>query len=65
MKRKSVSLDVDLAKAGVALRRAAVKARQLAEQTGTPLYVLQAGRVVNLNAPTCGGHVLRETGKPK
>jgi hypothetical protein len=65
MKRKSVSLDVDLAKAGVALRRAAVKARQLAEQTGTPLYVLQGGRVVNLNTAPPSGYVLRESGKSK
>ena len=65
MRKKSVSLDADLAKAGVALRRAAIKARQLAEQTGTPLYVLQGGRVVNLNAPSSSGYVLRETGKTK
>jgi hypothetical protein len=65
MKRKSDSLDADLAKAGVALRRAAARARQLAEQTGTPLYVLQGGRVVNLNAQPSGGYVLREGGKTK
>jgi hypothetical protein len=65
MKRKSVSLDADLAKAGVALRRAAVKARQLAEQTGTPLYVFQGGRVVNLNTASSSGCVLRESGEIK
>jgi hypothetical protein len=63
MRKKSVSLDEDLAKAGVALRRAAVKARQLAEQTGTPLYVLQGGRVVNLNVPPSSAYIVRESGK--
>jgi hypothetical protein len=33
-----------------ALKRAAVKARELAERTNTPLYVVKDGRVVNLNA---------------
>jgi hypothetical protein len=65
MKKRIDSLDADLAKAGVALRRAAVKARQLAEQTGTPLYVLQGGRVRDLNAPSSGGYVLRESGKTR
>jgi diaminopimelate decarboxylase len=31
------------------MERAAARARQLAEQTGTPLYVLKDGRVVDLN----------------
>jgi hypothetical protein len=65
MRKKTSSLDADLAKAGMALRRAAAKARQLAEQTGTPLYVLQGGRVVNLNEPPAGSYVLRESAKTK
>lgn len=65
MKKKCEPLDADLAKAGVALGRAAVKARQLAEQTGTPLYVLKDGRVLNLNAQPHGNYILREGGTTK
>jgi len=32
-----------------ALRRAAQAARRLAKRTGTPLYVFQGGKVVNIN----------------
>jgi diaminopimelate decarboxylase len=39
-----------LANAGAALKRAAAKARRLAEQTGTPFYVLEEGRIIDLNA---------------
>ncbi len=38
--------DPDLAKVGVALRRAAVRARKIAEETHTPLIVYENGRVV-------------------
>jgi hypothetical protein len=38
--------DADLAKAGVALKRAAARARKLAEQTNTPLVIFEGGRVV-------------------
>ena len=60
MKTKKPVTDVDLALAGRALERAAARARQLAEQTGTPLYVLQYGRVVDLNRQSGGNHLLRE-----
>ena len=43
------SSDPDIRGSWPALRRAARKARQLALETGTPLYVLQKGKVVNLN----------------
>lgn len=43
--------DPDLLKVGDPLRRAAVRAHELARQTGTPCYVWQDGRVVDLNAP--------------
>lgn len=43
--------DPDLLKVGDALRRAAVKARLLAQQTGTPCYVWQDGKIVNIAAP--------------
>ena len=43
--------DVDLLNAAEALRRAARKAQELAQQTGTPCYVWLDGRVVNIGAP--------------
>jgi hypothetical protein len=42
--------DPDLLKAGDALRRSARKALDLARQTGTPCYVWQDGRIVNIGA---------------
>lgn len=45
-KAKTVVQDQDLAKVGAALRRAASQARRIAEQTNTPLVVLEEGRVV-------------------
>lgn len=38
--------DKDLASAEAALRRAADRAREIAEQTHTPLVVYEGGRVV-------------------
>lgn len=49
MRTKVRSSDPDMRKSLPALRRAARRARKLAEETGTPFYVLQEGRVVNLN----------------
>ncbi|MCJ7596566.1 MAG: hypothetical protein MUO52_17515 [Desulfobacterales bacterium] len=43
---KKVVLDEDLAKVGVALRRAAKQARRIAIQTNTPLVIYENGRVV-------------------
>lgn len=43
--------DPDLLQAGAALQRAALKAQQLARQTGTPCYVWREGRIVNIGAP--------------
>jgi hypothetical protein len=60
MKSKPSSVDADMTKAGRALERAATRARRLAEQTGTPLYVLKGGRVVDLNRQSTGSYVLRE-----
>ena len=42
--------DPDLLNVGIALRRAALKARELARQTGTPCYVWRDGQVVDVNA---------------
>ena len=60
MKTKLRVADADMSKAGRALERAAARARQLAEQTGTPLYIFKDGRVVNLNRQSGGSYVLRE-----
>ena len=49
-----------MSKAGRALERAAARARQLAQQTGTPLYVFKEGRVVDLNPQLGTSYVLRE-----
>ena len=47
--RPSVS-DPDLSRVGVALRRAAAKAKELGLQTNTPVYVLRNGVIVDLVA---------------
>ena len=60
MKTKSAAADADFSKAGRALERAAARARQLAEQTGTPLYVFKDGRVADLNRQLGGSYVLRK-----
>ena len=60
MRSKSAPTDGDMAKAGQALERAAARARQLAEQTGTPHYVFKDGRVVDLNRQSAGSCVLRD-----
>jgi hypothetical protein len=38
--------DIDLAKAEIALLRAAAKAKKIARQTNTPLVVYEGGRVL-------------------
>jgi len=45
-KVKKQTRDKDLANAEVALRRAAKRARTIAEQTHTPLVVYEGGHVV-------------------
>ncbi len=49
MKKTMESKDPDIVGSLPALRRAARAARKLAERTGTPLYVLQGGKVVDIN----------------
>jgi hypothetical protein len=49
MKTKFISNDPDTQGSFAALRRAAKRARKLAEETGTPFYVWKDGKVVNLN----------------
>jgi len=52
--------DADMANAGRALERAAARARRLAEETGTPLYIFKDGHIVDLNRPSGGNYGLRE-----
>ena len=42
------SKDPDILAVDVALRRAARRARELGRKTGTPVYVLKNGRIVDL-----------------
>jgi len=48
-KRMTIT-DPDLAKVGVALKRAAAKARQLGFDTNTPVYVFRDGKIVDIVA---------------
>ena len=51
MANKQVTIkDPDLAKVGVALKRAAAKARQLGFDTNTPVYVFRKGKIVDIVA---------------
>jgi hypothetical protein len=43
------STDPDIRGSLPAIRRAARRARKLAAQTGTPVYVIREGKVVNVN----------------
>lgn len=42
------SKDPDILAADAALRRAARRAREIGRKTGTPVYVLKNGRIVDL-----------------
>ena len=54
MKNKAMqSKDPDIIGSLPAMRRAARAARRLAERTGTPFYVMEGGKVVNLNPVRC------------
>jgi hypothetical protein len=50
MRNSRLPKDTDLLGALPALRRAARSALRLAIQTGTPCYVLRAGKIVNIGA---------------
>ncbi len=73
MRNSSVPKDTDLLGALPALRRAARGALRLAIQTGTPCYVIRAGKIVNIAAkrPAIKGRSsrarqsARETGTPQ
>jgi hypothetical protein len=49
MKRLFNTSDTDITGSLPALRRAAKAARELAVATGTPFFVIENGRIVNLN----------------
>jgi hypothetical protein len=49
-KKPATITDPDLAKVGVALKRAAAKARQLGFDTNTPVYVYRDGKIVDIVA---------------
>jgi hypothetical protein len=49
MKAKTRTRDPDLDGVLPALRRAPRRAKQLAQQTGTPFWVMRKGKIVNLN----------------
>ena len=42
------SKDPDILASAKALRRAARRARELGVQTGTPVYVMRGGQIINL-----------------
>jgi hypothetical protein len=50
------TMSKEAAEALKALRRAARKAREIAERTGTPFYVMKDNRIVDLNASLSQRH---------
>jgi hypothetical protein len=46
----SMRMDRDMEGVDAALRRVARRARELGEQTGTPVYVVRDGKIVDLTA---------------
>ncbi|MCC6580868.1 MAG: hypothetical protein IT440_10535 [Phycisphaeraceae bacterium] len=49
MTAKMTSQDPDIQASFAAMKRAAKLAMRRAKETGTPLYVMQDGKIVNLN----------------
>jgi hypothetical protein len=49
MKLKPASTDPEIRGVLAALRRSAARARRLAEATGTPLWVMRDGKIININ----------------
>jgi len=49
IKRKRIIIDKETRGAWQALKRAAKRARALSEATGTPLFVVQDGKLIDLN----------------
>jgi hypothetical protein len=57
-KKAMTSTDPDILGSFAALRQAAKAAFALAKRTGTPFYVMERGRIVNLN-PDCRKELLK------
>ncbi|MDT7044101.1 hypothetical protein [Candidatus Nitronereus thalassa] len=53
--------DPDLAKVGVALKRAALKAREIGLATNTPVYVFRDGKIVDVVAEQKAKHLPHKT----
>lgn len=49
-RRSTLQGDTEIAGIEAALRRAARRARELGERTGTPVYVLRDGKIVDLTS---------------
>lgn len=47
-RRRSLHKDADIIRSEAALRRAARRAHELGKRTGTPVYVLRDGKIVDL-----------------
>lgn len=56
--------DPDLSRVGVALKRAAAKAKELGLQTNTPVYVLRNGVIVDLVAEIRASQAPKKKAKP-
>lgn len=63
--RRGERVDADLLGAQDALERAAARARRLAEETRTALYVVRDNRIVDLNARRPGRAGMRAAPRPK
>ncbi len=63
MKTRRPPEDQDLTGAYAALVRSAAAARRLSQQTKTPFFVLENGRVVDLNARPRASRRVRSTPK--
>jgi hypothetical protein len=62
VKKLSGLEDPDMRGVMPALRRAAKAALELGRQTGTPVYVMKNGRIVNINP---GGKLKRPRRRPE
>ena len=62
MTNRIKSADRDIRGSLAAIKRAARQAREIAAATGTPVYVLKKGKVVNLNPGTKGRASQRRSG---
>jgi hypothetical protein len=50
-KKKETIKDADMEKVGEALKRAGIKAREIASQSGTPLVIYKNGQIVKQMLP--------------